>query len=411
MTSPSMLYLEHLQQLALTSDSDSIENQLQRENSRSYLRDQNNATRTRAKILREEIFGDSAEYAHESTTYEDIESRYSRFEDPIFAHMVDNARGKAETYTKKLIEEGVAQGKIPIDYARDVSSRIDMLVVGSLPRANLNASAIRVPKSDVYVVVMNEGVPRILARLARIICDVFASASHDVVSTGDSYNENPEKNYAEIVYRILEKPESKYLIDNFEIAIAHYFGFKRNDKYQHKLFKGPARMLSESITIGSEVFIFAHELAHILEPNKPEEIISNCLPDSTEIDIISRSQAIELSADVSALACMRQWLRPTVDDDKQDIEPMNELLTHWTSMGPIHFFSTAIAIEIFQRDLNATSELSDTHPKSRDRLYYSGHLLSNWENSVDQFISQYTTIVSTLISLTHQRIVSADRNE
>ena len=310
--------------------------------------------------------------------------RYSKFESPIFANTIDRARTIAENALREIHEEA----KI---FKHDAKI-IDTIVFGSMPSVLLNAAAIRVPKTDEYVIVMNEGMPRFLARMARIILRADAAISLEGFERLNLRAEGWEDGFRDLVKEAIFEDEHDYLIDHTVAAVCDYFGISIGLAYDHDVYRSFDRLMAEIVTTGAEVFVIAHEYSHVLNGHLVSWTAETLTMLDDEVEVGDRAPGIEHHADISAMTAILH--AGNLDPIELGFLADSNIFSYYLERGPQHFFICADILEKSAKLLFGTVPNHGTHPPGHERFEILRELTSSEDNNVA--ITRYAIVAEEL---------------
>jgi hypothetical protein len=228
------------------------------------------------------------------------------------------------------------------------------------------ASAIRVPGSEEHIIALNTGLPQFLSRFSRILTRLAVLVPMDKFERIDFEDPDWVDHYAELARVALAAPENEYVGKNFIAAIGGYFGIDFGVKYNHKEFFGADLMISEAKTVSSEVFILAHEYAHILDGHSIKQWQTLGIVRAVKkVEAGTFPKEVEFAADMVAAQILLAPLRNLPDAAPQ---MHREMLADSLLGGIVHVFTCATIVEYFQDRLDRKPTVPSYHPSTSERL-------------------------------------------
>jgi len=326
-------------------------------------------------------------------------SRYSKHESPIFASTIDQARRIAEEATqvilKKLAEKNPGKGH----------PNFESIAFGSLPNTSMNACAIRVPGESEYVIAINDGLPNFLARIARVIVRLITINSSREPEPFRLDDPDSEKKYFAGLMEVLASSDSQYVVENFVAAVGEYLGVNTGAVYNHIELNGMDRIFSETMTVGSEVFVIAHEINHIVDGHLIEwRTIANGLAGVESIEVGAWSHSMEMAADVAGLSTVFVAAARGIGNSPGMDGGFYEA---WLQKGPQHFLFCAMVVEFLLEQANGAQRISETHPPTNERQRFLLNTIGRRSESFQYGYQQYLMIVKALMYVASDRIVQA----
>ena len=291
------------------------------------------------------------------------ERRYSQVESPFFIDVIEAARLRVEAGYNEMSAKLASKSGAP---SKDYMALYKKVIIGSLPDMSFWASAIRVPGSEEYIIAFNAGLPQFLSRFSRILTRLAVLVPMKDVERLKFGSSESADHYAGLARAALRAPENEYVGKNFVGAIGDYFGFDFGMKYNHKEFFGADLMISEAKTISSEVFILAHEYAHILDDHaikqwQPLGIVRAV----KKVEAGTFPKEVEFAADMVAAQILLAPLRNLPDSAPQQ---HREMLADSLLRGMVHVFTCATLVEYFQDRLDRKPSVPSYHPSTSERL-------------------------------------------
>lgn len=299
------------------------------------------------------------------------ERNYSQLESPFFMDVIEEARLRVEAGYQQQFDENpselAAEGK-------NYPSLFQKVIIGSLSDVAFGASAVRVPDTSDYIITMNAGLPQLLSRFSRIFTRLGALVPVEKFERIDFAASEWRDQYGALAREALAARGNEYVLRNFAGAVGDYFGVDLGVKYDHTEFFGPDLMISEAKTISSEVFIIAHEYAHILDGhhvNGWRELGIVKLAKTVQVGAFAKE--VEFAADVVAARILLTPLRNLAASAPQE---RREMMADSLLGGMVHFFTTAKVVEFMQVLLSRRPAYASYHPPIDERITLLADLLS-----------------------------------
>ena len=229
------------------------------------------------------------------------DSRYSRYEDPFFARIIEHAWDDIQPFLDGLVEWWSQTDQ---EFAKEARARLEDMVVGAVDHPELNAMSIRPPDTDDYIVVFNSGLPTFLAHLGRIIVGMAAAVPVAEFARANLEDDKGFKRYRKLLAATLTDLTNSFIIQNTLAALLDYCSKPSEFSYDHEDFFGSERWLSETMICGAELFIIGHECAHALLGHLDCDEEPTRLAFGLEASIYTPKQEDEIDADDFGIAAM-----------------------------------------------------------------------------------------------------------